>query len=245
MRGSPLGEWATGAETVRSLARAAVSDGERVTLLMARNPLFTFHRSTTTKGARRVLSRPRHLARSMPLQHALACLFNTSHSGCGEHQYLSQGLQRGDRPPAVGCFEDGLAAMLCSGAARRASGINAWLGSRGVAATTNYDASSNLFVLTSGVKTFTFFPPAAHRRLHLHPRWHGSTRQAQPERLFAAHERAAREFGTHAVTLHRGDVLYIPAGVFHFVESRSHNVGRRAVQTAPSPPRPRHAHTLL
>ncbi len=90
-----------------------------------------------------------------------------------------------------------------------------------MSATTHYDLPHNIVLLASGRKRFTLLPPSAHDKLQLHPRWHGSQRQAQvhlPRVLSELNEEVV------VVTLQSGDALYIPPLWFHFVETLSSSV---------------------
>ncbi len=90
-----------------------------------------------------------------------------------------------------------------------------------MSATTHYDLPHNIILLASGRKRFTLLPPSAHDKLQLHPRWHGSQRQAQvhlPHVLSEVNEEVV------VVTLQSGDALYIPPLWFHFVETLSSSV---------------------
>ena len=71
-------------------------------------------------------------------------------------------------------YTDGTRPQLCRGLAS-----NLWIGATGVAATMHYDLQHNLVLQASGEKRWIVFPPSVHAMLRLHPRWHGSQRQAQ------------------------------------------------------------------
>jgi hypothetical protein len=129
----------------------------------------------------------------------------------------------------VGCVRDerfeggdaGLWRFDDAGAYCRGLRSNLWLGSPGTAAGTHFDLSHNLFFQASGEKRFRLLPPAAHRSVRLHPRWHGS-------HLAAQHEPSDAQLvalGGYEVRLQAGGVLYLPPGWFHRVESISPNVG--------------------
>jgi len=93
-----------------------------------------------------------------------------------------------------------------------------WLGGSDVSAAAHYDDSHNLFFQAVGEKRFVMLPPTAHRQLRLHPRWHGSSRQAQVDLRQAA---PLLNGTAWVVTLKPGQMLYVPSHWFHYVEAFS------------------------
>lgn len=98
---------------------------------------------------------------------------------------------------------------------------NLWLGTTGVSTAAHFDREHNLFLQAYGSKRFTLLPPSVHRRLRLHPRWHGSRRQAQVHLPELAP--SLTEDTVWVATLQAGDVLYLPPLWFHHVLSLSPN----------------------
>ena len=127
-------------------------------------------------------------------------------------------------------------------AACRGLKANLWLGNTGVSTAAHYDREHNLFFQASGSKRFVLLPPAAHRELRLHPRWHGSRRQSRadlPALLGPgggesgeggsdgdgmSDAQLARRHPPWVATLEAGDVLYLPPLWFHHVTSLAPNV---------------------
>ena len=56
---------------------------------------------------------------------------------------------------------------------------NIWVGQPSTSTALHYDFEENVFIQAQGEKTFTLLTPAAAANVELHPRWHGSRRQAQ------------------------------------------------------------------
>jgi hypothetical protein len=103
----------------------------------------------------------------------------------------------------------------------RGLGGQMWLGVPGASATMHYDLQHNFFLQAHGQKRFTLLPPSAHLSVRLHPRWHGSRRQAQ---LHLPHIAASINETAFVITLGAGDALYVPPMWFHHVESLETNV---------------------
>jgi hypothetical protein len=111
----------------------------------------------------------------------------------------------------------------------RGKKVNIWIGGRGSTAQGHYDATHNMYVQLRGSKKFKLFEPAAWRYLYLYPALHPYHRQVQinvenpdlnrfPE---AAHVISPQKHyrGPYEITLHAGDLLYIPPYWFHHVEA--------------------------
>ena len=96
-----------------------------------------------------------------------------------------------------------------------------WLGAAGVSTAAHYDRQINYFLQASGRKRFVLLPPKAHRRLRLHPRWHGSRRQAQPDLSSETLQRLVAEHGGMDLILRPGEALLLPALWLHEVTSLS------------------------
>ena len=137
-------------------------------------------------------------------------------------EFLPQGCVRDERwesgaaaTPSVWA-DDQVVDAYCRGLT-----ANMWFGAAGTSAQTHFDLSHNLFFLAAGSKRFKLLPPSAHRQLMLHPCWHGSHLAAQAHP--SDEEWAA--MGGYEVTLHAGELLYLPPGWFHHVSSTSANIG--------------------
>uniref|UniRef100_A0A7S4BKS2 JmjC domain-containing protein n=1 Tax=Chrysotila carterae TaxID=13221 RepID=A0A7S4BKS2_CHRCT len=99
-----------------------------------------------------------------------------------------------------------------------------WACSGGGTTQAHYDVADNTFVQLEGVKDFYLFPPSAADALHVFPDSHPRARKAQlnveaPD--MQLHPLAASLPTARKVTLHPGEVLFIPAFWFHHVVSRS------------------------
>jgi hypothetical protein len=116
-------------------------------------------------------------------------------------------------------YTDGTRPQLCRGLAS-----NLWIGATGVAATMHYDLQHNLVLQASGEKRWIVFPPSVHAMLRLHPRWHGSQRQAQATLQEIATAAKAANVSPKIFTLSAGEMLYLPPLWFHHVESLSPSV---------------------
>jgi ribosomal protein L16 Arg81 hydroxylase len=103
-----------------------------------------------------------------------------------------------------------------------------WMSHPGVVAQTHYDTQHNLFAQLQGTKRFIIFDPST--ELHTYPNIHRSFKQSQVhlERDSAGLGAPVREVFSEigaaegiAVTVHPGDLLYIPPYWQHRVESVS------------------------
>ena len=191
---------------------------------------FTHHYQSTEAGASHYSSSA-HSVTATSLHEALRLIWPaaTDTSTASTYYYLSPDMQ--SMPPEMlpfdpdtllqfipeGCLSDDTRHFLAPAEPCRGLASNMWIGQTGgVSAAIHYDLQHNLFVMASGVKRFTLLHPSQHHHLRLHPRWHGSQRQAQncqpnPTPMLQ-------------VELHEGDALYIPPLWFHFVESLSAGV---------------------
>jgi jumonji domain-containing protein 7 len=102
--------------------------------------------------------------------------------------------------------------------------IDAWFSGDGVTAETHYDTMHNFYTVIQGSKTFQLSPPAAHSRMSLYPTLHAAYRQVQVRHPLSTHNALHGTKGSNHgsalnITLHRGDVLFLPAYWFHRVVS--------------------------
>ncbi len=100
---------------------------------------------------------------------------------------------------------------------QRDKSINIWIGGSGSTAQTHYDATHNMYIQLRGTKRFRLFEPAAWRFLNLYPYLHPYSRQSQIEIEQVPLE--GHYVGPFDITLHEGDILYIPPYWFHHVEA--------------------------
>jgi hypothetical protein len=124
---------------------------------------------------------------------------------------------------------------------QRGQNINVWFGQEGVVAAVHYDAYDNLYAQIYGQKRWYLIPPSHARAMYLYPFLHPSHAQSQLidlRRVNSSHFRFFAESRPplYVVTLQPGDVLFLPACWFHFVEavntSISVNVWTRTPQSA-------------
>ncbi len=100
---------------------------------------------------------------------------------------------------------------------------NIWFGGRSSSIRTHYDALHNMYIQIRGQKKFTLYPPSWWRFLYLYPRLHACHRTSQVDptsvdkKLFPQFQ--TEEKGPQQITLHEGDILYIPPYWFHEAES--------------------------
>ena len=194
---------------------------------------FLYHRESL--GGVEVSSTARQNKSVVSLREATELLWPPPPRAGSHHHYLSARVD--DLPPALveaplrdllpdSCLPDTRLRRCCgvggaeveeAGPCRDLSALM-WFGSDGVRATVHYDGTANLYLQADGRKRFTLLPPNAARALRLHPRWHGSSRQAQQTELGAV-DWAAHGIAPLEATLGPGDVLYMPAFWFHQVES--------------------------
>ena len=124
-----------------------------------------------------------------------------------------------------------------------------WLSQGGVVTPLHYDYYHNFYHQLHGTKTFLLFPPSAHAALHLFPALHPAHRSTQlrpwhnrtvpPSHIWRKRPKFPQDVGEgegvpvgHEVTLHPGDVLFVPALWFH------------QVTTPPQPGPGAHAYSL-
>ena len=219
-------------EAVRRLAAGAA--GEYLVKLQSQeaSASFLYHRESL--GGVEVSSTARQNKSVVSLREATELLWPPPPRTGSHHHYLSARVD--DLPPALveaplrdllpdSCLPDTRLRRCCgvggaeveeAGPCRDLSALM-WFGGDGVRATVHYDGTANLYLQADGRKRFTLLPPNAARALRLHPRWHGSSRQAQQTELGAV-DWAAHGIAPLEATLQPGDVLHVPAFWFHQVE---------------------------
>ncbi|EGD73553.1 hypothetical protein PTSG_05260 [Salpingoeca rosetta] len=97
--------------------------------------------------------------------------------------------------------------------------INVWIGNGNTTAALHYDTSHNVYAVLAGTKTFTILPPTfIDARVRFHSSLHPLYRQAADawRDVEAAYARDMMH-----VTLHPGDLLYLPPYWLHRVRSNS------------------------
>jgi hypothetical protein len=124
---------------------------------------------------------------------------------------------------------------------QRGQNINVWFGQKGVIAAVHYDAYDNLYAQIYGTKRWYLVSPSHARQMYLYPFLHPSHAQSQLIDIRHVNESRFPLFvktppPLYVVTLQPGDVLFLPACWFHFVEalnvSLSVNVWTRTPQSA-------------
>ena len=110
--------------------------------------------------------------------------------------------------------------------------VNLWMGGKPTATTLHYDSNHNLLVVLRGRKQAQLFPPSATPRLHAYGIYTASANHsglavpAEPHDLFR--EGAQRVEGCTmepwVARLEAGDVLFLPQGWWHQVDSGTRTV---------------------
>lgn len=103
------------------------------------------------------------------------------------------------------------------------SSINFWMNRAHLRSSTHYDPHHNLLCVVAGCKKVTLWPPSASSFLYPMPVYgeasnHSSVSIEKPD--YSRHTRARyiKEY-SERVVLNRGDVLFIPEGWYHQVDS--------------------------
>ncbi len=103
----------------------------------------------------------------------------------------------------------------CGGAGKAAS--NVWVGGANQTTSLHFDASANLFVQVVGSKKVVLLPPKAYPLVKHFPDSHAHARQSPTP----VDPYLVEELGGATLTVHPGDVLYIPPYWFHEITSLS------------------------
>uniref|UniRef100_A0A182M3J5 JmjC domain-containing protein n=1 Tax=Anopheles culicifacies TaxID=139723 RepID=A0A182M3J5_9DIPT len=100
--------------------------------------------------------------------------------------------------------------------------IKAWLGPKGTISPLHTDPCHNLLCQVFGAKTVILARPEDTDKLYPHDHFIlSNTSQVDAGRVDYERFPLAREVSFHRLTLHRGEVLYIPPKWWHYVESLS------------------------
>uniref|UniRef100_A0A182MYC5 JmjC domain-containing protein n=1 Tax=Anopheles dirus TaxID=7168 RepID=A0A182MYC5_9DIPT len=100
--------------------------------------------------------------------------------------------------------------------------IKAWLGPKGTVSPLHTDPCHNLLCQVFGAKIILLARPEDTARLYPHEHFIlNNTSQVDARRPDYERFPLARDVSFHRLTLRRGDVLYIPPGWWHYVESLS------------------------
>lgn len=105
-----------------------------------------------------------------------------------------------------------------------------WFAAPGVTATPHYDVTHNCFVQLHGTKRFRLAPPTAARSMYLFPAAHPNARQSQATDPTTADSRfpLASSVEWIEAILKPGDLLYMPAYWFHWVDAKTASVSVNA-----------------
>ncbi|CAO1946163.1 unnamed protein product [Urochloa humidicola] len=103
------------------------------------------------------------------------------------------------------------------------SSINFWMNGAHLRSSTHYDPHHNLLCVVAGCKKVTLWPPSASPFLYPMPVYgeasnHSSVSIEEPDYLSYTRARYMKEY-SERVILNRGDVLFIPEGWYHQVDS--------------------------
>lgn len=108
--------------------------------------------------------------------------------------------------------------------------INLWMGGKPTATTLHYDSNHNLLVVLRGAKQVQLFPPSATPaleagRIYTQSANHSClTVPAEPDDLFTAPRIEKAPDLPWVARLAAGDVLFLPEGWWHQVDSAAHTV---------------------
>ncbi|CAL4961121.1 unnamed protein product [Urochloa decumbens] len=103
------------------------------------------------------------------------------------------------------------------------SSINFWMNGAHLRSSTHYDPHHNLLCVVAGCKKVTLWPPSASPFLYPMPVYGEASNQSsvsieEPDYSSYARARYMKEY-SERVVLNRGDVLFIPEGWYHQVDS--------------------------